>query len=100
MWLSSDNSNRSVVIEAAPEEVWEAIVTEEGREAWLDDEREVHVESADAPHRLVWWWLADDGVSRVEIELVPAVSGTRVIVTESAPTPFPLTALASAFAFA
>jgi hypothetical protein len=80
--------------------VWESIVTEEGREAWLEDDREVHVESADAPRRLVWWWLAEEGVSRVEIELVPAVSGTRVIVTESVPTPFPLTALASALAVA
>ena len=100
MWLSQEDSNQSVVIEAEPEEVWDAIVTEEGREAWLEDEREVHITEEDAPHRLAWWWLGEDGVSRVEIELVPAVSGTRVVVTESAPTPFPLTALATAFACA
>ena len=105
MWLSDDNSNQTVVkevdIDASPDEVWEAISTERGREGWLDrDDAHVHVEAADAPRRLVWWWLREDGVSRVEIELVPAVSGTRVIVTESAPAAFPVTALARAFALA
>jgi uncharacterized protein YndB with AHSA1/START domain len=105
MWLSSDNSNQTVVkeieVDEPPEVVWEAISTERGREAWLDeDERDVHVESSEEFSRLVWWWLGEDGVSRVEIELVPAVSGTRVIVTESAPAAFPLTALATAFALA
>ena len=96
MWLSFEHSNQTVVIDAPPEDVWEAIATEEGRTAWLGDERDVHVTEADAPRRLVWWWLDDDGVSRVQVELTPAVSGTRVTVTESAPTPFPLTALAGA----
>ena len=34
---------------------------------------------------MVWWWGGDEGFSRVEVELVPLVSGTRVIVTESFP---------------
>src|SRR5579884_3081397 len=85
-WLSYDHSNRLVVkeaamrtwdetepgagedeaarvrreveIEASPEEVWDALATEEGRRRWLDDahDREVHVESAQEPSRLVWWW--------------------------------------------
>ncbi len=52
---------REIEIEASPDEVWEALATEEGRERWLDEpDREIHVESADAPHRLVWWWWEGD----------------------------------------
>jgi uncharacterized protein YndB with AHSA1/START domain len=89
MWLSSDNSNQSVVIEAEPEEVWEALVDEDRRAAWLEDDRPIDIETVEEHRRLVWWWGGEDGYSRVEVELVPAVSGTRVIVTES----FPLQAL-------
>jgi uncharacterized protein YndB with AHSA1/START domain len=85
MWLSSDNSNQTVVIDATPEEVWEELV--DG--AWLDDDREQFVETVEEHRRMVWWWGSDEGFSRVEVELVPLVSGTRVIVTES----FPLDAL-------
>ena len=86
MWLSSDNSNPSVVIEASPEEVWEQLV--DG--SWLEDDRETFVETVEEHRRLVWWWGDEqDGYSRVEVELVPLVSGTRVVVTES----FPLQAL-------
>lgn len=88
---------REIEIEAAPEEVWEAIGTKEGRERWLDDDRPVHVEVVEEPSRLVWWWAEDDRWTRVEVTLVPAVSHTRVIVRESAPA-FPLTALATALA--
>ena len=49
---------REVDIEALAEEVWEALVTEEGRERWLDEpEREVHVEVAERRIALVWWWV-------------------------------------------
>ena len=89
MWLSSDNSNQSVVIDADPEEVWEAITDEDARQAWLDDDRPIDIETVEENRRLVWWWSGDEGYSRVEIELVPLVSGTRVIVTEQ----FPLHAL-------
>jgi uncharacterized protein YndB with AHSA1/START domain len=85
MWLSQDDSNQTVVIEADPETVWDAIVDGD----WLDDDREKFVETVEEHRRMVWWWGNDDGFSRVEVELVPAVSGTRVIVTES----FPLDAL-------
>ena len=83
MRLSSENSNQSVVIEAAPEEVWEAIVDGE----WLDDDREVFVETVEEHRRMVWWWGGEDGFSRVEIELVPLPGppATRVTVTESFP---------------
>ena len=84
---------REIEIDAAPEEIWEAIATDEGRERWLGDDREVVVEVVEAPSRLVWWWAGEEAWSRVEVRLVPAVSATRVIVTESMPA-FPLTALA------
>lgn len=88
---------RSIEIDAAPEEVWEAISTQEGREAWLDDDRDVHVEAVEAPRRLVWWWAEEERWTRVEVTLVPLVSTTRVVVRETAPS-FPLTALSSAWA--
>jgi uncharacterized protein YndB with AHSA1/START domain len=94
------NVRREIEIEGAPEEVWEALVTEEGRERWLEPgaPSEVHVEVVDEPSRLVWWWWeGDEPATRVEINLVPAVSSTRVVVTESVPS-FPLATLAAAFA--
>jgi hypothetical protein len=90
---------REVTIDAPAEEVWEAVSTEEGRERWLepDPEREVVVEPATAPGRLVWWWWRqDEPPRRVELLVLPVPAGTRVVVTETAPE-FPLAALASAF---
>src|SRR3954452_13105011 len=104
-WLSCHDSNqevvmeRSIEIEATPEEVWEAISTDEGREAWLDDDRDVHVETVEDERRLVWWWAGEDAWTRVEVPLEPLVSTTRVIVRETAPA-FPLVALARAWACA
>jgi uncharacterized protein YndB with AHSA1/START domain len=85
---------REVDIEASPEEVWEALVTEEGRERWLDEpQRDVHIEIVESPHRLVGWWGGEDEpTTRVEFLVVASPSGTRVVVTESEPA-FPLTAL-------
>jgi uncharacterized protein YndB with AHSA1/START domain len=91
---------REVEIEASPDEVWESLATEEGRDRWLeaDPEREIHVETADEPSRLVWWWWrGDEPATRVEILVVAAPAGARVIVTESRPV-FPLVALAASFA--
>ncbi len=91
---------REVDIEAAPDEVWEALVTEEGRERWLGEERyDIEVEVQDPPQRLVWWWGADEAEyqRRVEIEVRAIPTGTRVVVVESAPS-FPLPALAASFA--
>lgn len=84
---------REIEVDATPEEVWEAISTPEGRERWLQDDRDVHVEAVEEPRRLVWWWAEAEQWTRVEITLVPAVSATRVVVRETAPA-FPLTALA------
>ena len=85
---------REVDIEASPEDVWEALVTEQGRARWLaETQREVHVEVVESPHRLVWWWVGEDEpATRVEFLVVASPCGTRVVVTESEPA-FPLTAL-------
>jgi uncharacterized protein YndB with AHSA1/START domain len=87
-----------VEIEASPEEIWESLVTEEGRETWLQEpDREVHVEVVQAPSRLVWWWGGDDEpATRVEFEIEAVPAGTRVVVTESEPA-FPLATLAASF---
>ncbi len=100
---------REIEVEASPEEVWEALVDEERRDDWLDEPgREIDVEEAQAPHRLVWWWSdGDEPPTRVEFSIVAVPRGTRVVVTESVPE-FPLaelaarvgTALAGAGAFA
>ena len=89
---------REIDVDATPEEVWEALVTDEGRERWLEDpEREIHVEVLEAPHRLVWWWAgAEEPATRVEFLIVAAPAGTRVVVTESAPR-FPIAMLAAGF---
>src|SRR3954471_14064549 len=91
---------REIEIDATPEEVWEALATEEGRDEWLDPapEREVHVEVVDEPSRLVWWWWSgDEPATRVEVLVVAVPDGARVLVTETVPA-FPLARLASAFA--
>jgi uncharacterized protein YndB with AHSA1/START domain len=92
---------REIEVDAPPEEVWEALATEEGRERWLDEpERDIHVELLDAPHRLVWWWAgAEEPATRVEFLIVAGSQShppTRVIVTESEPS-FPLAMLAAGF---
>ncbi|MEA2293053.1 MAG: Activator of Hsp90 ATPase 1-like protein [Solirubrobacteraceae bacterium] len=90
---------REIEIDASPEEVWDALATDEGRDRWLEDdpEREIHVEVADEPSRMVWWWWrGDEPATRVELLVVAAPAGSRVVVVESRPA-FPLVALASAF---
>lgn len=81
-------ARREIELEATPEDVWEALASEEGRERWLDEpDREIHVEVAERPHRLVWWWWEGDAEpTRVEFLVVAAPAGARVVVTESRPT--------------
>ena len=96
---------REIDVDASPEEVFEALVTEEGRERWLEEpDREIHVESIDAPSRLTWWWASEEEpFTRVDFEIVALPAGehgtglTRVTVTETAPR-FPLVAMAASFA--
>lgn len=88
-----------VDVEASPEQVWEALVTEDGRETWLQEpDREVHIEVVQAPSRLVWWWGGEDEpATRVEFQIVAVPAGARVVVTESEPA-FPISLLAMRFA--
>ena len=92
---------REIDVEASPEEVFEALATEEGRERWLSEpEREIHVELLDALNRVVWWWAAaEQPATRVEFLIVAGIEAqppTRVIVTESVPR-FPIAMLAASF---
>jgi uncharacterized protein YndB with AHSA1/START domain len=89
---------REVDVEASPEEVWEALATEEGRDRWLEEpQREIQVEVLDAPHRLVWRWSeAEEPATVVEFEVLATPAGTRVVVTESVPV-FPIEMLAASF---
>jgi len=89
---------RTLDVDAPPEDVYEALATEDGRDRWLDDdsEREIHVERAAAPHHLVWWWWSGDGpATRVEFFVAAVPGGSRVVVTESSPR-LPIAALALA----
>ncbi|HEY0517350.1 MAG TPA: hypothetical protein VGD00_09535 [Solirubrobacteraceae bacterium] len=97
--LAGERVRRHVDVEATPEEVFEALVTEQGRERWLqEDDRQIHIESCEPPERLVWWWAGEDEpATRVSFDIVALPSGARVIVTETAPR-FPLPALAARFA--
>ena len=90
---------REVEVEAPPEDVWDALASEEGRERWLDEpDRQIVVEHAEEPHRLVWSWSREgEQPTRVEFLIVAAPAGARVIVTESAPF-LPLATLAASFA--
>jgi len=94
-----ETARTEVEIEASPEEIWEALVTEEGRETWIQEpDREVYVEVVQAPSRLVWWWGSEDEpATRVEFEIVSVPAGARVVVTESEPA-FPTLLLAMRFA--
>jgi uncharacterized protein YndB with AHSA1/START domain len=89
---------REVDVDASPEEVWEALATDEGRERWLaEPEREIRIEVVDEPHRLVWWWeSAAEPPTRVEFRVVAVPPGSRVIVTESIPS-VPLASLSASF---
>ena len=91
-------ARREIEVESTPEEVFDALATEEGRERWLGEPgREVLVETAVAPHHLVWWWWEGDGpATRVEFLVVAAPAGARVVVTESTRA-FPLARLMAAF---
>jgi uncharacterized protein YndB with AHSA1/START domain len=91
---------REVEIDATPEEVWDSLSTEDGRDRWLepDPAREIHVEVADEPGRLVWWWWrGEEPATRVEFLILAAPVGARVVVIETVPR-FPVSMLAGAFA--
>jgi hypothetical protein len=85
------------------EEAWDAVLD---MEAWLAEEADVElepgaegrfrlddgserralVEQVEPGHSVSWWWWSDDARdlgTHVEVRLVEAVAGTRVVVVES-----------------
>jgi uncharacterized protein YndB with AHSA1/START domain len=96
-----DRIERELVVDASPEEVWEAIVGD----GWLADEVELDlrvggdaifrsgqetktgwVEDVLAPERLAFWWAVDgQPATRVELRVLTEPAATRVRVVESRP---------------
>lgn len=98
---------RSVELDAAPAEVWDALTEEALLAEWLADEVEIEaapggeivcryadgeerrgeVELVEEAERLAWSWWREDGPgpSRVELVLDAVANGTRLTVIETAP---------------
>jgi uncharacterized protein YndB with AHSA1/START domain len=95
---------RSILLDAPPEEVWEAITNPVVLREWLapeveldpreggellcrcedGSERRGEVELVEEAERLAFtWWREDCGPSRVELSLEAVADGTRLTVVES-----------------
>jgi uncharacterized protein YndB with AHSA1/START domain len=108
--LEGRTVTREEEFEASADEVWRALTDENILQQWLaeeveldpreggsvrvrDDGEERHgrVEDVDEGRRLAFTWARDGELpTLVEFELVPAVAGTRLIVTETAPHGVPI----------
>jgi uncharacterized protein YndB with AHSA1/START domain len=97
----ADRIERELLIDAPPEDVWEAITGA----GWLadevifdlvpggdaefrtrDDVKTGWVEDVHAPDRLAFWWATDgEPATRVELTLSPADELTRLRVVETRP---------------
>jgi uncharacterized protein YndB with AHSA1/START domain len=96
---------RSVLLDAAPSEVWEAVTDEALLSEWLapdveldlreggelvcryedGEERRGEVELVEEAERLAFqWWREDAGPSRVEFIVDAVAEGTRLTVIETA----------------
>jgi uncharacterized protein YndB with AHSA1/START domain len=104
---SAGQVTRSVDLDAAPAEVWDALTEEALLGEWLADEVEIEaepggeivcryadgeerrgeVELVEEAERLAWSWWRDggDAPSRVELLLDAIADGTRLTVIETAP---------------
>jgi uncharacterized protein YndB with AHSA1/START domain len=102
---SAERVTRSVDLDAAPAEVWDALTEAGLLEEWLADEVELEaepggaivcryadgeerrgeVELVEEAERLAWsWWREDDASpSRVELVLDAVADGTRLTVIET-----------------
>jgi uncharacterized protein YndB with AHSA1/START domain len=108
---------RSVLLNAAPAEVWEAITDEGLLSEWLapeveldpqeggevvcryedGEERRGEVELVEEAERLAFnWWRRDAGPSRVEFIVDAVAAGTRLTVVESGLVPSTAPLLAAA----
>jgi uncharacterized protein YndB with AHSA1/START domain len=94
---------RETLVEATPEEVWEALTDEDRLEEWMapeveldpteggeiavrdgDDKRHGTVETVEEEERLAFTWSRPgEGESFVEFTLEPLPAGTRVTVVET-----------------
>jgi uncharacterized protein YndB with AHSA1/START domain len=103
---SEPEVSRSVELDAAPAEVWDALTEEALLAEWLADEVEIEaepggeivcryadgeerrgeVELVEEAERLAWNWRREDGrSSRVELVLDAVAERTRLTVIETAP---------------
>jgi uncharacterized protein YndB with AHSA1/START domain len=104
---SEPGVTRSVDLDAAPAQVWDALTEATLLAEWLADEVEIEpepggeivcrytdgeerrgeIELVEEAERLAWsWWReGDDGPSRVELVLDAVAAGTRLTVIETAP---------------
>jgi uncharacterized protein YndB with AHSA1/START domain len=103
---SAERVRRSVELDAAPAEVWDALTEEALLAEWLADEVEIEaepggeivcryadgeerrgeIELVEEAERLAWSWRRDDGASsRVELVLDAVAERTRLTVIETAP---------------
>ena len=110
---------RSVVLDAPPADVWEAITDEAALSEWLAPEVELEpeeggevvcryedgcerrgeVELVEEAERLAFrWWREDAGPSRVEFTVDRVAEGTRLVVTESGLLPSATPLLAAGWA--
>jgi uncharacterized protein YndB with AHSA1/START domain len=102
----AERVSRSVELDAAPAEVWDALTEETLLAEWLADEVEIEaepggeivcryadgeerrgeVELVEEAERLAWSWRREDGgSSRVELVLDAVAERTRLTVIETAP---------------
>lgn len=110
---------RSVLLPAPPERVWEALTDETALTEWLapeveldareggelvcryedGEERRGEIELVEEAERLSFrWWREDCGPSRVELTLDAVAEGTRLTVVESGLLPVASPLLAASWA--
>lgn len=104
-----DHVERTVVLDASPEDVWRAVSDEAELAEWFGGDvaldatpggsgrfdepgqatRHAVVEEVDEGRRLVWRWWTDDGAapSRVELTVERVAGGTRLTVVEAPVAP-------------
>ena len=110
---------RSIELEAAVDEVWEAVSTPDLLSGWLDGDvdadvrpggdgvlvepdgavRRMRIDEVEPGRRLALRWWPEDGsgpASTVELDLHPTPGGTRLVVTETLAAHRPVSAQASA----
>jgi|HigsolmetaAR202D_1030399.scaffolds.fasta_scaffold15893_4 Uncharacterized conserved protein len=116
--LEGRTVTREEEFEASADQVWRALTDEAILEQWLAEEVELdlreggevrvrddgeerrgRVEDVDEGRRLAFTWAREGELpSLVEFELVPCISGTRLIVTETVPDGVPIALTGAAWA--